>query len=118
MDEIQTIKEFQDALDQLAEADEFSGAVLVAKDQTILLQQANGMAHRNDQLPNRMDTRFNLGSINKMFTALAIAQLAEQEKLAFSDPITMYVPTYPQAIAEKVIIHHLLTHTPGLGNYS
>ena len=117
MDEIQTIKEFQDALDQLAEADEFSGAVLVAKDQTILFQQAYGMAHRNDQLPNRMDTRFNLGSINKMFTALAIAQLAEQGKLAFSDPISMYVPNYPQEIAEKVIIHHLLTHTSGLGHY-
>jgi CubicO group peptidase (beta-lactamase class C family) len=117
MDEMQIIKEFRDLLNQLVEADEFSGAVLVAKDQTILFQQAYGMANQSDQIPNRIDTRFNLASMNKMFTAVAVAQLAEQGKLAFSDPVSRYVPEYPREIAEKVTIHHLLTHTSGLGHY-
>ena len=117
MNEMYVIKEFRVALDQLVEADEFSGAVLVAKDRTILFEQAYGMAHQSDQILNRIDTRFNLGSINKMFTALAIAQLVERGKLAFGDPINTYVPKYPREIAEKITIHHLLTHTSGLGHY-
>lgn len=106
MDEMQIIKKFRDTLNQLVEADEFSGAVLVAKDQTILFQQAYGMAHQSDQIPNRIDTRFNLASMNKMFTAIAIAQLVERGKLAFSDPINTYVPEYSREIAEKITIHH------------
>jgi CubicO group peptidase (beta-lactamase class C family) len=67
---------------------------------------------------NRIDTKFNLGSMNKMFTAVAIAQLAENGKLAFTDPIGKHWPDYPnEAVREKVTIHHLLTHTSGLGDY-
>ncbi|MDQ2715310.1 MAG: beta-lactamase family protein [Chloroflexota bacterium] len=115
MNEIHVLKEFQATLDQLVEADEFSGAVLVARDQTILFQQAYGMANQSDQIPNRIDTRFNLASMNKMFTAVAVVQLAEQGKLAFGDPVSAYLLEYPREIAEKVTIHHLLTHTSGLG---
>lgn len=117
MDEAQAIKEFQEALNQFVENDEFSGAVLVAKDHTILFQQAYGMAHQSYQVPNQIDTKFNLGSMNKMFTAIAIAQLAEQGKLAFNDPVSKHLPEYPREIAEKVTIHHLLTHTAGMGSY-
>ena len=109
------LKEFRTTLDQLVEADEFSGAVLVAKDQTILFQRAYGMANQSEQIANQIDTRFNLASMNKMFTAVAVVQLAEQGKLAFEDPISVYLPEYPREIAEKVTIHHLLTHTSGLG---
>jgi CubicO group peptidase (beta-lactamase class C family) len=117
MDEVQVIKEFQDALNQFVEADEFSGAVLVAKDHTILFQQAYGMANQSYHVPNQIDTKFNLGSMNKMFTAVAIAQLVEQGKLAFSDPVSKHLSDYPREIAEKVTIHHLLTHTAGMGSY-
>jgi len=117
MNETHILKEFRMALDQLVEADEFSGSVLVAKDQTILLEQAYGMAHQSNQVPNRLDTRFNLGSMNKMFTALAVAQQVSQGKLAFGDSIATFVPEYPREIAEKITIHHLLTHTSGLGHY-
>ncbi len=88
MNEMRVLKEFRATLEQLVEADEFSGAVLIAKDQAILFQQAYGMANQNDQIPNRIDTRFNLASMNKMFTAMAVVQLAEQGKLAFSDPVS------------------------------
>src|SRR5262249_38682917 len=68
--------------------------------------------------PNRIDTKFNLGSMNKMFTAVAIAQLAEQGKLDFSDTISKHWPDYPnKEAAEKITIHHLLTHTSGLADY-
>lgn len=67
---------------------------------------------------NRTDTRFNLGSMTKMFTAVAIAQLAELGKLSFHDPISRHLPDYPnEAVASKVTIHHLLTHTSGMGDY-
>lgn len=117
MNEMQALKEFQDTLNRFVEADQFSGAVLVAKDQAILFQQAYGLAHQGYHIPNQVDTKFNLGSMNKMFTAVAIAQLAEQGKLAFHDPVSKYLLDYPREIAEKVTIHHLLTHTSGLGSY-
>ena len=111
------LKEFQETLSQLAEADEFSGAVLVAKDQTILFQRAYGLAHQGYGIPNRVNTKFCLASMNKMFTAVAIAQLASQGKLAVSDPIAAHLPQYPLEVARRVTIHHLLTHTSGMGSY-
>lgn len=117
MDEMQSLKEFQRTLNQLVEADEFSGAVLVAKDQNILFQQAYGMAHQSYGILNRIDTKFNLGSMNKMVTAVAIVQLVEQGKLTFHDPVSKHLLDYPREIAEKVTIHHLLTHTSGMGSY-
>jgi len=102
----------------LAAEDKFSGAVLVAKDGKAIFQQAYGMANKSDEVPNRVDSKFNLGSMNKMFTAVAIAQLAQRGKLSFSDTVGKHLPDYPnKAIAEKVTIHHLLTHTSGLGDY-
>lgn len=92
--------------------------MLVAKDGMPILKKAYGLASRAYNVPNRIDTKFNLGSMNKMFTAVAIAQLAEQGKLSFDDTISKHLPDYPnKAVAEKVTIHHLLTHTSGLGNY-
>jgi CubicO group peptidase (beta-lactamase class C family) len=76
------------------------------------------LASRAFQAPNRLDTKFNLGSMNKMFTAVAVAQLAQQGKLAFDDPLIKHLPDYPnQEIAKKITIHQLLTHTSGLGDY-
>ena len=69
-------------------------------------------------IPNRLDTKFNLGSMNKMFTAVCIAQLVEQGKLAYDDKIDKYLSDYPNSdAARKVTIHHLLTHTSGLGDF-
>ncbi|MHC4991541.1 MAG: serine hydrolase, partial [Planctomycetota bacterium] len=66
----------------------------------------------------RTDTKFNIGSMNKMFTGVAICQLAEQGRLSFDDPIIKHLPDYPnREVAESVTIHHLLTHTSGMGSY-
>lgn len=68
-------------------------------------------------MPIRMDTEFDLGSLPKMFTAIAIAQLA-RGRLHYDDPVIKYLPTYPdKAVAEKLTIDQLLTHPAGFGNY-
>ena len=98
------------------DADAFSGVVLVAKGDSIVFHQAYGLAERSFGIPNRPDTKFNLGSMNKMFTAIAIAQLVEAGKLKFTDTLAAVLPEYPnREWARKVTLHHLLTHTSGLG---
>ena len=82
--------------------DRFSGVVLLAKDGTPILSRASGMADPAKGIANRPDTKFNLGSMNKMFTAVAVAQLAEKGRLAFTDPVGKHLPDYPnKAVAEK-----------------
>jgi CubicO group peptidase (beta-lactamase class C family) len=111
-------KELGVFLDQLAVSDSFSGAVLIAKDEEPVFRKAYGMANKNGNVQNQVATKFNLGSMNKMFTGVAIAQLAEQGKLSFNDTVGKYLPNYPnKAVAGKVTIHQLLTHTSGLGDY-
>jgi D-alanyl-D-alanine carboxypeptidase len=105
-------------VDQKAASDQFSGSVLVMKGQTPVFKKAYGFASKAYQVPNRVDTKFNLGSMNKMFTAVAILQLAERGKLKLTDTIAKHWPDYPnKAAAEKITIHHLLTHSSGLADF-
>ena len=102
---------------ELAKKDEFSGVVLVARHGQVLLQKAWGLANRENGKPVTLDTRFRLGSMNKMFTAVATLQLVEAGKLALDDPIGKYLPDYPNKdVASKVTVRHLLTHTGGTGD--
>ncbi len=105
-------------LKRLAAADVFSGSVLVAKNGKPIFQNSYGLASKAYNVPNRVNTKFNLGSMNKMFTAVAIAQLVEQGKLSFDDTVGKVLPDYPnKEVAAKVTLHHLLTHTSGLSDY-
>jgi D-alanyl-D-alanine carboxypeptidase len=100
-----------------ARADEFAGAVLVARHGKVLLQDAWGRADRKNGVANTPATRFRIGSMNKMFTAVATLQLVEAHKLALDDPIGKYLPGYPnKQVAAKVTVRHLLTHTGGTGD--
>jgi len=101
-----------------AAAGKFAGAVMVAKNGQPVFTGAYGMAHREKKIPNRLETRFRIGSMNKMFTAVAILQLVQAGKIQLNDPLGKYLPDYPnQNIATKVTIHHLLTHTGGTGDF-
>lgn len=112
------ISTVSDYLDKQAQADEFSGVVLVAKSGQPIFHKAYGLANKTYNAPNQLDTRFNLGSINKIFTKVAIAQLAGQGKLAFNDPIQKYLPDYPNRdAATKVTIQHLLNMSSGIGDF-
>lgn len=105
-------------LDELAQADEFSGVVLLAKNGKPIFHKAYGLANKTYKAPNQLDTKFNLGSINKIFTKIAIAQLAEQGELAFDDPIGKHLPDYPNRdAAAKVTIQHLLNMSSGIGDF-
>jgi CubicO group peptidase (beta-lactamase class C family) len=111
-------RELDAFMGKLAGADAFSGAVLLAKDGKVIFEKAYGEANKDFGVPNRADTKFNLGSMNKMFTAVAVAQLAEAGKLSFDDPLSKFLPDFPnKEAAEKIRIKHLLTHTSGLGSY-
>lgn len=113
------VEQLETFVDKLYEADVFSGVVLIAKDGKPLFKKAYGLASKRYNVPNRIDTKFNIGSMNKMFTAVAIAQLVEQEKLSYSDPIGKYLDTewVKPEVGKEVKISHLLCHTSGLGSF-
>lgn len=112
-----TFGEMDSYLLKQTEQNEFSGVVLAARDGKDIFKQAYGFASKNYGVPNRTDTKFNLGSLNKIFTSAAIAQLAAQGKLDFSDNIGKYLKGFPPDAAEKVTISHLLQMRSGWGDY-
>jgi len=97
-----------------------SGTVLVARGSEVLFEYACGAANKRYDVPNNPDTKFNLGSANKMFTAVAVAQLVERGLLGFTDTVDQYIDDtwLPASVTRRITIHHLLSHTSGLGNYS
>jgi CubicO group peptidase (beta-lactamase class C family) len=98
-------------------ADRFSGCILVAQGDTPIFRKAYGFASKRFKVPNQVDTKFNLGSITKVFTKVAVMQLAERHKLSLEDYISEYLQNYPPDTASKITINHLLSHTSGMGNY-
>jgi len=105
------LKKYLKGLDKV---DFFSGSVLVAKGNTILFEGTYGESNKKNNTKNNANTSLNLASVTKTFTAVAIAKLAEQGKLKFTDPISTFISEYPKDIADQVTIHHLLTHTSGI----
>ncbi|PIF71039.1 serine hydrolase [Flavobacterium sp. 2] len=91
---------------------DFSGTVLVSKNDTILLKKAYGFADYEWNIKNTIDSKFSLASVSKQFTAVAILQLAERKKLSLEDPINQYFADFPKG--EKITIKMLLAHNSGL----
>ena len=115
--EADTLKALSVHTAELAHAGLFSGAVLVARHDRVLFSHAYGLADRERRIPNTVRTRFRIGSMNKMFTAVAILQLVEAGKVKLTAPLGTYLPDYPnREVATKVTIHQLLTHTGGTGD--
>jgi CubicO group peptidase (beta-lactamase class C family) len=116
--EAEFVKSVRAYLDEKTKADEFSGVVLVAKDNRVVFEEAYGLADREAKIPNKKDTKFNLGSINKIFTRVAIYQLARQGRLMLDDKIMKFLPDYPNAdAAAKVNVRQLLNMTSGIGDF-
>jgi CubicO group peptidase (beta-lactamase class C family) len=104
-------------VEELAKKDQFSGALLVARRGRILYEKAYGRANRETGTPNGTKTQFRIGSMNKMFTSIAILQLVDAGKLKLEDPIGKHLSDYPNKdVATKVTVRHLLTHTGGTGD--
>jgi len=113
------VPDLESFIESLVAEDRFSGAVLVAHRSTAspLLQRAWGWRDREAGARNEVDTRFINGSINKIFTAAVVAQLAEQGKLSFDDRLAQYVPEFGNPAATEITLHQMLTHTSGLGDF-
>ena len=111
-----------DQIDQLiskyAEYGKFNGSVLVSDQGKVIYKKGFGMANMEWDIPNAPDTKHRLGSITKQFTAMLILQLAEAGKIDLQAPVTKYLPEYSKESGDKITIHHLLTHTSGIPNYT
>lgn len=101
----------------LADADRFAGTVLLAIDGQPVFEGAYGPADRDWQIPNRMSTRFDLGSINKELTKVAVGQLLAAGQLSLNDTILDLLPDYPNPdTGGRITVAQLLDHTSGLGD--
>jgi len=98
----------------LSAQDAFSGTIYVARHGKVVYAEARGLADRSWKVPNRIDTRFNLASVTKMFTAVAVAQLVEQGKLSYDSCVGDILPDYPNKAVAAVTVAQLLSHTSGL----
>lgn len=105
-------------VDRAIRDDDFSGAVMLARGGRVVFARAAGLASRDYETPNRIDTGFNFASIGKLFTGTAILRLVEQGRVRLDAPFGTYLTNYPDAaIARQITIEQLLTHSSGLGNY-
>ena len=105
-------------LEKDSAADKFAGTALLAKDGKPIFTGAYGMADREKKTPNILTTKFRIGSMNKMFTAVSILQFVQAGKINLSDPLGKYITDYPNKdVAMKVTIQRLLTHTGGTGDF-
>jgi len=102
-------------LDAKAAAGQFSGVALLARGDATLLSHAWGLADRAKKTPMTTDTRLNLGSIGKLFTRTAVAQLAEAGKLSLDDKLSKYLPDFPHA--DSITIDMLARHRSGVGDF-
>jgi CubicO group peptidase (beta-lactamase class C family) len=119
LSDAEIVDQLRQYVERMAGRDVFSGAVLLAKRGTPLYQSAFGEANKDFGARNTLDTKFNLGSMNKMFTAVSAMQLVEAGKLSLDDSLGKFLPAgsmRPEVLA-KVRVKHLLSHTSGLGSY-
>ena len=112
------IKTAGSLFEDLAKNDAFSGVVLVCRGDETIFSMAYGYASVEDKIANRLDTRFNIGSINKDFTRIAIGQLMRQGKLNWNDKLISVLPDYPnKEAAQKITIGQLINMTSGIGDF-
>jgi CubicO group peptidase (beta-lactamase class C family) len=109
-------KEISSKLEQYMDAqfdvNDFSGTVLVSKNDSVLLKKAYGFANYEWKVKNTIDSKFSLASVSKQFTAVAILQLAEHKKLLLEDLLNKYFVGFPQG--DKITLKMILSHNSGL----
>lgn len=96
----------------------FSGSVLVAQNGKVIYKKGFGYANAEWEVPNAPDTRHRIGSVTKQFTAALVLKLVEEGRISLDGKIVDYLPDYPRPAGEEVTIHHLLTHSSGIPNYT
>lgn len=105
-------------LDEFVRTSDFSGCLSISDGTATFFDECRGLANRAFAVPVDKETRFHIGSMNKMFTAVAIAQLVEAGKLSWDSTLAQLVPEYPdRAAAAKITVWQLLHHTAGTGDF-
>jgi CubicO group peptidase (beta-lactamase class C family) len=107
----------EEVIQSYVSSNQFMGAILVARNDQILLDKGYGYANLEWQVPNSPDTKFRLGSITKQFTAACVLLLEERGKLKTDDLVKKYLPDAPAAW-DHITIYNLLTHTSGIPNFT
>ena len=101
-----------------ARAGDFSGVALVARRGQVLYQRAFGFANREWSIPNDLDTRFEIGSMTKQFTAMLILQMVNQGKIRLDGHLSEYLPYYRHDTGAQITISELLSHTSGVPSFT
>lgn len=96
----------------------FSGSVLVAQKGEIIFKKSYGIANQEWNIKNTTDTKFRIGSVSKQFTAMIIMQLYQAGKISLQANIKVYLPWFDDVAGRKITVHHLLSNTSGLPNYT
>jgi CubicO group peptidase (beta-lactamase class C family) len=96
----------------------FNGAVVVGKGDSVVFSGTRGDAVMEWDVPNTLDTRFHIGSVTKQFTAALVLSLVEDGQVALDSTVATYLPDYPGPGADRITIHHLLSHRSGLPSYT
>jgi CubicO group peptidase (beta-lactamase class C family) len=112
------LSKINEIVQQYHEMSGFGGVVLVAENGKIAYEKGFGMANVEWNIPNSPAARYRIGSITKQFTAMLVMQLVQEEKLKLDGTISEYLPWYRQDTGSQVTLHHLLTHTSGIPNYT
>jgi len=111
-------EQIEKLLQQYTDYGQFNGSVLVAEKGEVIYKNGFGMANFEWDIANQADTKHRLGSITKQFTAMLILQMVEEGKLDLEATVSKYIPDYSKINGDKITIHHLLTHTSGIPNYT
>lgn len=95
----------------------FSGVVLVAETGNPIYHKAFGLADRENNIPNTVNTLFDIGSMNKTFTSIVVRQLIAEGKLKYSDKLVHFIDGFKDPMVAKVTVEHLLNHESGFADY-
>ncbi len=114
----QDIAAYADKIDELVTAYHkygmFQGAIMIAMDGKIIYRKAFGLADMEWQIPNTPETKFEIASLGKAFTAAIVLQLVEEGRIRLEDPLSKHLSAYRKDIGSKVTIHHLMSHSAGI----
>ena len=111
-----TVQKLDELMQAYTNLDKFSGTILVARQEKILLEKGYGIKSYKDSTLNDAHTVYQIASITKTFTSAMILKLVELEKLSLTDKVSKFYPGYPHG--DSITIEHLLTHTSGIWDYT
>lgn len=114
----ETSQEIHNLLQTYHDYGQFNGTALIAKDGKVLYKGGFGLANFELEVPNQPTSVFRIASVSKQFTAMLAMQLVAEGKLQLHEPIATYLPDYPNSSANKITLHHLLSHTSGIPSYT